>query len=237
MTATKSTTVLEEEHRIIQKVVATMSRAAEALENGHNVDPAILHDISTFLHTFSEECHHAKEEKFLFPLLEARGVPASGCPIAVLHNEHDKGRALLVQLDDATQTFLTCGAKDALLITLRALVTLYVDHIWKEEYLLLPMADKVLSENDHAMLCEALRFPRRKTWRGQAPSNGATLGETGARSVKGHHMNDREEVVTGAQRAPEPTGSPFLSFGLQAELHELRRRITRGRPAGTRKPW
>jgi hemerythrin-like domain-containing protein len=37
---------------------------------------------------------------------------------------------------------------------LRTLVTLYVDHIWKEEYLLLPMADKVLSEDDHAMLCE-----------------------------------------------------------------------------------
>lgn len=26
----------------------------------------------------------------------------------------------------------------------------------------------------------------------------------------------------GAQRAPEPTGSPFLSFELQAELHRLR---------------
>jgi quercetin dioxygenase-like cupin family protein len=35
-------------------------------------------------------------------------------------------------------------------------------------------------------------------------------------------MNDREEVITGAQRAPEPTGSPFLSFGLQGELHKLR---------------
>jgi len=155
MTATKSTKVLEQEHQTIQKVVATMSVVADRLDTGHNVEAAILRDISTFLHDFSEECHHAKEERFLFPLLEARGIPASGCPIAVLHNEHERGRALLTQLDDATQAFLTSGAaKDALGITLRALVRLYVDHIWKEEYLLLPMADKVLSESDHATLCK-----------------------------------------------------------------------------------
>jgi quercetin dioxygenase-like cupin family protein len=35
-------------------------------------------------------------------------------------------------------------------------------------------------------------------------------------------MNDPEQVFIGAQREPEPTGSPFLSFGLQAELHGLR---------------
>jgi len=154
MTATKATNVLEQEHRTIQKVVATMSLAADHLGSEQNVDPTILGDIITFLREFSDECHHAKEERFLFPLLEARGIPASGCPIAVLHNEHEKGRALLAQLDDATQAFLTSGAKEALIITLHTLVRLYVDHIWKEDYLLLPMSDKVLSENDHAKLCE-----------------------------------------------------------------------------------
>ena len=44
--------------------------------------------------------------------------------------------------------------RDTLVTTLRSLVRLYVDHIWKENYLLLPMADKVLSDNDHAKLCE-----------------------------------------------------------------------------------
>ncbi len=155
MIATKATSVLEHEHRAIQKVVATMSLAADRLKAGQNLDPAVLGDIITFLREFSEQCHHAKEERCLFPLLEARGIPASGCPIAVLHNEHEKGRALLVQLDDATQAFRASGAaKEALIGTLQALVRLYVDHIWKEDYLLLPMSDKVLSENDHAKLCE-----------------------------------------------------------------------------------
>jgi hypothetical protein len=62
---------------------------------------------------------------------------------------------LLTQLDDAAQTLLTSGAvKEALVITLRALVRLYVDRIWKEDYILPPMAEKVLSDNDHAKLCD-----------------------------------------------------------------------------------
>jgi len=153
MTVTKSTDMLEEEHQAIHKVIATMSVVADRLDTGEKVDAAILRDVSTFLHDFSEDCHHAKEERFLFPLLEARGVPASGCPIAVLHHEHEKGHALLAQLDDAIQAFLQSGAgRETLVSTLRDLVRLYVDHIWKEDYLLLPMADKILSQDDHATL-------------------------------------------------------------------------------------
>ena len=115
MTATKSTDVIEREHQVIQKVVATMSAVADGLDAGQNVDAAILGDISTFLHDFSEACHHKNEERFLFPLLEARGVPASGCPIAVLHHEHQKGHTLLAQMDDAKQAFVRSGAvKDTL---------------------------------------------------------------------------------------------------------------------------
>ena len=35
-------------------------------------------------------------------------------------------------------------------------------------------------------------------------------------------MKDVEDAFAGAQRPPEPTGSPFLLFELQSELHRLR---------------
>jgi hemerythrin-like domain-containing protein len=155
MTATKSTVLLEQEHQTIQKVIAKMAVIADRIDAGGSEDAGVLRDISTFLRQFSEECHHVKEEQYLFPLLEARGVPVAGCHIAVLHHEHHKGHALLVQLDDAIRVFIASGAgRDILVPTLRDLVRLYVDHIWKENYLLLPMADKVLSEHDQAKLCE-----------------------------------------------------------------------------------
>lgn len=159
MTATKCTSVLEREHEVIHGVIAVMSVAADKLEADQPFDFGTLLDFSAFLRDFSEAHHHAKEERFLFPLLETRGVPASGCPLAVLHHEHEKGRALLKQLDDATQVFLTTGAaKEDLIETLRSLVRLYVDHIWKEDYLLIPMANKVLSEIDQNVLSEQFNF-------------------------------------------------------------------------------
>lgn len=46
---------------------------------------------------------------------------------------HEKGRALLTQLDDATQVFVTTRAdKTGLISALRDLVRLCVDHTWKE---------------------------------------------------------------------------------------------------------
>ncbi|HEX7361725.1 MAG TPA: hemerythrin domain-containing protein [Bryobacteraceae bacterium] len=155
MTVIKSTNVLEREHEAIHRVIAAVSITAEKLDADEPFDFGILLDFSAFLHDFSEAHHHAKEERLLFPLLEAKGVPASGCPIAVLHHEHEKGRALLKQLDDAIQVFLTTGAaKEDLTQTLRSMVQLYVDHMWKEDYLLLPMANKVLSDEDQAALCD-----------------------------------------------------------------------------------
>lgn len=151
----RCTKVLEQEHQTIHKVAAAMSVVADRLDEGQAVDSAVLRDFSSFLHHFSEECHHAKEERFLFPLLEARGIPASGCPLAVLNHEHQKGRALLTQLDDSIQVFASTGAdKNGLVLTLRDLVRLYIGHMWKEDYLLLPMADKVLSDQDQAKLCD-----------------------------------------------------------------------------------
>jgi hypothetical protein len=61
----------------------------------------------------------------------------------------------LTQLDDSIQVFVSTGAdKNGLVLTLRDLVRLYIGHMWKEDYLLLPMADKVLSDQDQAKLCD-----------------------------------------------------------------------------------
>lgn len=153
--ATKCTDVLEKEHEAIHKVIAAMSVVADRLESDQSFDSGTLPNFSTFLHDFSEGHHHTKEERLLFPLLEARGVPATGCPIAVLHHEHEKTCDLLKQFDDATEVFRTTGAaRENLIQTLRSMVRLYVDHMWKEDYLLLPMADKVLSDRDQADLCK-----------------------------------------------------------------------------------
>lgn len=154
MTNRKATEELEHEHRIIQQVVGGMAVIIEKLESGKEIDPAVLTDLSEFMQTFGDKCHHGKEEDYLFKLLEKKGVPVSGCPLAVLLHEHEKGRGLMADLKLTSETYIRTprAGKEALIGTLRRLIELYPAHIWKEDYLLFPMTNKLLSESDQEEL-------------------------------------------------------------------------------------
>jgi len=154
MTNRKATEELEHEHRIIQQVVGGMAVIIEKLESGKEIDPAVLTDLSEFMQTFGDKCHHGKEEDYLFKLLEKKGVPVSGCPLAVLLHEHEKGRGLMADLKLTSETYIRTprAGKEALIGTLRRLIELYPAHIWKEDYLLFPMTNKLLSESEQEEL-------------------------------------------------------------------------------------
>jgi len=146
--------VLEHEHQQVERVVEVMSSLAREIEAGHEFEPALLGDIVQFMRIFGEQCHYVKEEKALFSLLEAKGIPANGCPIGVLTSEHRHSHALLDQLEKAFANY-RAGDKSARLELpglLSSLIDLYRQHIWKEEYLLFPMAKKVLETADYETL-------------------------------------------------------------------------------------
>ena len=145
---------LEAEHRVIHKMVAGMSVLAEQLEGGEPVDVSLLESIVVFLRTFADRLHHGKEESFLFPALIRRGVPSHGCPIGGLTMEHQKGRVMVGELADAIRGYAAGEppARENLIKSLRALVAFYPSHIWKEDYLLFPLAGKVLTPEDQQEL-------------------------------------------------------------------------------------
>jgi hemerythrin-like domain-containing protein len=152
----KPTDVLEEEHHVIQKVVAAMVVLLARLEEGKDVKGETINKVVEFMRTFGDKCHHGKEESHLFPLLGKRGVPMTGCPIAVLVHEHEKGRSLVKQLLEAGTAYVNGdgASKSTLIKSLQGLIELYPNHIWKEEYLLFPMTNKVLSDEDQKELFE-----------------------------------------------------------------------------------
>jgi hemerythrin-like domain-containing protein len=156
MTEKSPTETLEEEHRSILKVIGAMPILIEALETGRIVEAATLRDVVQFMRTFADQCHHGKEEAHLFPALEKKGVPMRGCPVGALAHEHQQGRALVTGLAEAVEGYVRgdAAAKDLLIANLRGIMALYPNHIWKEEYLLFPMTNKVLSSDDQKELRE-----------------------------------------------------------------------------------
>ena len=90
----------------------------------------------------------------LTPALGRKGVPLQGCPVGALTAEHARGRVLVKELADATdaQRRGEPGAKELITGALRGIAALYPNHIWKEDYLLFPMTNKVLDPEEQQLL-------------------------------------------------------------------------------------
>lgn len=148
------TQMLEDEHLVIAKVVGATSILADRLDAGQAVDVDTLQRVVEFMRTFADKCHHGKEEELLFPLLSRKGVPMQGCPVGVLTMEHGKGRILVKGLADAAEAYQKDGpgGKQAVIQALRGIAELYPNHIWKEDYLLFPLTNKVLDPEEQQEL-------------------------------------------------------------------------------------
>ncbi len=142
------------EHRYILKVVHGLSLFDAALERAERVDTELLRRAVEFMREFADRCHHAKEEKILFPAMIAKGVPKTGCPIEGLLREHGQGRELvgaLARANDAHAAGAT-GAAEALRAAIAGIQRLYPNHIWKEDQMVFPMAENLFDAAETARL-------------------------------------------------------------------------------------
>ena len=153
---TTATQVMEAEHRNIETVVKALGDLAVTIEKGQRAEVALLETAVEFLRIYADKLHHGKEEALFFPMLVKRGVPPQGCPIGGLNHEHEKGRALVGSLEEWVASYeqRKPGAQVGLVQTLRGISDLYQNHIWKEDAMVFPMADKVFTEADQQELSE-----------------------------------------------------------------------------------
>jgi hemerythrin-like domain-containing protein len=165
-----TTNTLMGEHRVIEQVLAVLEEIAACGERDGVIDTAAARDALDFFRTFADGCHHAKEERHLFPLLEARGLPREGGPTGVMLREHDLGRELLARmaaaLDGKSDANFAVGWQlggppvskpwvAGYVIAAREYVTLMRDHIRKEDERLFRLADRLLGPADDDNLVRA----------------------------------------------------------------------------------
>jgi len=153
------TTALEHEHRSVDTVVEAISTIADDLEQGRRIDPSLPHEVVFFLRVFADQCQTAKEDSLLFPALEAKCMSPATCLIEGLKNDHERASWLTLELLKAADSYAAghASARTPLARTLRDLAALYREHIWKEDYLILPLAEKVLAQEEQEMLSRAFQ--------------------------------------------------------------------------------
>jgi hemerythrin-like domain-containing protein len=147
---------LRHDHRVIQQVVAGMSAVADLLNSGKQADASVLSDLVQFLRVFADQCHHEKEEQHLFPLLATKANVSIRRELESLEREHRSAKQLVGQLAKVAAVYghNPAAVRYRIIDLLQQLVDLYPAHIWKEDFLLFPLAQQNLSQTEQEALKE-----------------------------------------------------------------------------------
>lgn len=137
------TQLLSNEHRVIERVLAVVEKlTAVPIDESLGIWKKALE----FIRNFADQCHHLKEEKVLFPAMEAHGIPREGGPIGMMLLEHEEGRGYVRSMLAAVERLEAKdrGAQESLLRNAKAYLRLLKEHIQKEDEILFRMADEVI---------------------------------------------------------------------------------------------
>ena len=159
----KATEILMEEHRVIERVLTALERASTRLYKGQEVYLRFFTGTTVFIKNFADGYHHQKEEGILFPAMIENGLSKETGPIAVMLAEHDEGRHLTHKMRQALERLQTTddASRSELVQNALSYVKLLRQHIYKEDNILFPMADKVIPVDQQQQILDAFMLVER----------------------------------------------------------------------------
>jgi len=148
----KSIDRLVAEHDIIERGLSVLEKVVARIESGESFSDDFPKWAPQFFRQFADQCHHAKEEDLLFPLLKERGIPEEGGPIGCMLQEHEVGRDCVRRMRESSEEDQFDESK--FVAAAKEFIPLLRQHIDKENTILFQMARNVLSEADDADLID-----------------------------------------------------------------------------------
>lgn len=158
----KTLNIIRDEHRTLAAVLHGMEYLVQEIgAHRKKVDPRVFHAMLYYLDTFSERMHHPKEDQYLFSTLRKRGAGAEQL-ITELEKEHAGGEDALRRLAQALNRYEEGGDKEfpAFAREVAKFVKDYHAHMQKEEERLLPLANRLLTAEDWAVIDRAFEENR-----------------------------------------------------------------------------
>jgi hemerythrin-like domain-containing protein len=151
------TDTLKHEHQVILLALGGIEREMRQIQAGGPVYDGRIEQMVDFIQNFADRCHHAKEEDLLFARMAERGLPAEGGPVGVMLKEHEEGRRLVRAAVEALPRASAGDPVASMTLTTALLgyVRLLRMHIDKEDNVLYPLADRLLTAADQSDLAVA----------------------------------------------------------------------------------
>ena len=149
---------LRQDHELVLMVGEAIEREIADIGKTGRVHRERVAQMVDFAQNFTDGCHHSKEERVLFPTLEERDAAAGG-PVNVMLSEHEVGREAIRAIDAALPDVDESeAARTAVAGNLALYAHLLRLHINKENQVLFPLAERILSDQEQEML--AAEFER-----------------------------------------------------------------------------
>jgi hemerythrin-like domain-containing protein len=155
---TSPTTELRAEHDVMLQVLAAMTRALE--QGGRLWDERFWRDVLEVLEAYGERHHHLKEEAVLFPRLESYGLNGKDGPLRAITAEHEQARGLLRALAGALRGLpeSTITERGQFRRLARSYCEIAAFHIERENGVLLPLAERLLTPEDEHEIMQRFRL-------------------------------------------------------------------------------
>lgn len=149
--------LLKAEHRRLKQFLNYLNVAAERIENKKPISPAFFEIIVKMTDFFVKGYHQDLEENLLFPYLKAKGLIEKGGPLEVLRREHEEADRYIKDLSGAAALLAGGGeekrrARMEIVDNIRAYTHLMTAHTGKEEMVVFPIAETILSAEEEKRL-------------------------------------------------------------------------------------
>lgn len=150
--------VLREEHVVILKGVAVLESIADRVLAAAEIPEDDIACLMEFFHLYADGNHHAKEEGVLFPEIRNLGITGERGALSVLEDEHSRERGLIERLASSIGDLLdedNAEHRSHFAEAARAFASFQRQHMHKENTVLFPVVDQVLSASDEPRILEA----------------------------------------------------------------------------------
>lgn len=145
----KTLSIIKNEHRNLGAVLFSLEKLVDELENGKSPEFKVFHGLLTYIDRFLDECHHPKEDQYLFPVLMKR-CPEISAVLAQRVQEHRDGEKLLTDVFKALSAYEFVGGGElaAFSAALRRYTAFERQHALEEERHVLTLAQERLLPGD-----------------------------------------------------------------------------------------
>jgi hemerythrin-like domain-containing protein len=153
------------EHRLIEKMLASMMKHVDKIEKSGKVNPVVIDVAVDFVRMYADRTHHGKEEEILFRELAKKNLsPELKKIMQELLDEHVWGRKTTAALVAAKDDYLLGNEQKLIEIIdlARQLGNFYPRHIEKEDkHFFYPCQDYFSQDEQEKMLAEFWEFDRK----------------------------------------------------------------------------